>query len=69
MNNQLLNDFIQKIRQNIDSLYLEINKTPIDTKETTQKLRQTKNDLTHMFSINVPKIFISSLKIVAFLSC
>ena len=51
MNNQLLNDFIQKIRQNIDSLYLEINKTPIDTKETTQKIRQTKNDLTHMYNL------------------
>ena len=51
MNNQLLNDFIKKIRQNIDSLYLEINKTPIDTKETTQKIRQTKNDLTHMYNL------------------
>ena len=51
MNNQLLNDFIQKIRQNIDSLYLEINKTPIDAKETTQKIRQTKNDLTHMYNL------------------
>ena len=51
MNNQLLNDFIQKIRQNIDSLYLEINKTPIDTKETTQKIRQTKNDLIHMYNL------------------
>ena len=51
MNNQLLNDFIQKIRQNIDSLYLEINKTPIDAKETLQKIRQTKSDLTHMFNL------------------
>ena len=51
MNNQLLNDFIQKIRQNIDSLYLEINKTPVDTKEALQKIRQTKNDLTHMYNL------------------
>jgi len=51
MNNQLLNDFIQKIRQNIDSLYLETNKTPVDTKEALQKIRQTKNDLTHMYNL------------------
>ena len=51
MNNQLLNDFIQKIRQNIDSLYLEINKTPIDTKEPLNKIKQTKNDLTHLYNL------------------
>ena len=51
MNNQLLNDFIQKIRQNIDSLYLEINKTTIDTKESLNKIKQTKNDLTHLYNL------------------
>jgi hypothetical protein len=34
-----------------DSLSLEINRTPIDTKEAFQKIRQTKNDLTHIFNL------------------
>ena len=50
-NNNLIQDFINKIRQNIDSLSLEINRTPIDTKEAFQKIRQTKNDLTHIFNL------------------
>ena len=51
MNNNLIQDFISKIRQNIESLSLEINKTPIDTKETLNKIKQTKNDLTHLYNL------------------
>jgi phosphoglycerate-specific signal transduction histidine kinase len=51
MNNNLIQDFISKIRQNIESLSLEINKTPIDTKETLNKTKQTKNDLTHVYNL------------------
>ena len=51
MNNNLIQDFISKIRQNIESLSLEINKTPIDTKEAFQKIRQTKSDLTHVYNL------------------
>jgi phosphoglycerate-specific signal transduction histidine kinase len=51
MNNNLIQDFISKIRQNIESLSLEINKTPIDTKETLNKIKQTKNDLTHVYNL------------------
>ena len=50
-NNNLIQDFISKIRQNIESLSLEINKTPIDTKETLNKIKQTKNDLTHVYNL------------------
>ena len=51
MNNNLIQDFISKIRQNIESLSLELNKTPIDTKETLNKIKQTKNDLTHVYNL------------------
>ena len=51
MNNQLLNDFITRIRVNVESLSLEISRNNIDTKEAFQKIRQTKSDLTHMYNL------------------
>ena len=51
MNNQLLNDFVTRIRVNVESLSLEISRNNIDTKEAFQKIRQTKSDLTHMYNL------------------
>ncbi len=47
MNNQLLNDFVTRIRVNVEMLSLEVSRNSIDTKETFNKIKQTKNDLTH----------------------
>jgi hypothetical protein len=53
MNNNyaLIHDFVNKIRQTIDSLSLEVSKSPVDVKESFVKIRQTKNDLTHIYNL------------------
>ena len=51
MNTQLLNDFVRRIRVNVESLSLEISRNNIDTKETFNKIKQTKNDLTHLYNL------------------
>ena len=51
MNNQLLIDFLNKIRNNIDVLSMAFSKTEIDTKESTVKIKETKNDLTHLHNL------------------
>ena len=51
MNNQLLNDFVTRIRVNVECLSLEVSRTTVDTKETFDKIKQTKNDLTHLYNL------------------
>ena len=51
MNNQLLNDFVTRIRVNVESLSLEVSRNTIDTKETFDKIKQTKNDLTDLYNL------------------
>jgi hypothetical protein len=51
MNNQLLNDFATRIRVNVETLSLEVSRNSIDTKETFNTIRQTKNDLTHLYNL------------------
>ena len=51
MNNQLLNDFVTRIRVNVETLSLEVSRNKIDTKETFDKIKQTKNDLTHLYNL------------------
>ena len=51
MNNQLLNDFVTKIRVNVETLSLEVSRNSIDTKETFQTIKQTRNDLTHLYNL------------------
>ena len=51
MNNQLLNDFVTRIRVNVESLSLEVSRNTVDTKETFDKIKQTKNDLTHLYNL------------------
>jgi hypothetical protein len=51
MNNQLLNDFVTRIRVNVESLSLEVSRNTVDTKETFNKIKQTKNDLTHLYNL------------------
>jgi hypothetical protein len=51
MNNQLLNDFVTRIRVNVETLSLEVSRNTIDPKETFHKIKQTKNDLTHLYNL------------------
>ena len=51
MNNQLLNDFVTRIRVNVETLSLEVSRNSIDTKETFQTIKQMKNDLTHLYNL------------------
>jgi hypothetical protein len=51
MNNQQLTDFLNKIRQNIESLTLIVSKGEVDTKEASLIIKETKNNLTHLQNI------------------
>jgi hypothetical protein len=51
MNNQLLNDFVTRIRVNVECLSLKVSRNTVDTKETFDKIKQTKNDLTHLYNL------------------
>ena len=51
MNTQLLNDYVMRIRINVETLSLEISRNTIDTKETFNTIKQTKNDLTHLYNL------------------
>ena len=51
MNNQLLNDFVTRIRVNVETLSLEVSRNTIDTKETFEKIKQMKTDLTHVYNL------------------
>jgi phosphoglycerate-specific signal transduction histidine kinase len=51
MNNQLLNDFVTRIRVNVETLSLEVSRNTIDTKQTFDTIKQMKNDLTHLYNL------------------
>ena len=51
MNNQQLIDFLNKIRQNIESFSLTVSKGEVDTKEASVIIKETKNNLTHLQNI------------------
>ena len=51
MNNQLINDFVTRIRVNVESLSLEVSRNKIDTKDTFDKIKQMKTDLTHVYNL------------------
>ena len=49
MNNHLLiKDFTNKLRPSVETLTLEINKPQIDTKECISRVKQIRNDITHL---------------------
>ena len=47
----LLNDFLYKTRQNIESLSIELSKNPVDTKESVLKIKQIRANLTHIHNL------------------
>ena len=51
MNNQLINDFVTRIRVNVETLSLEVSRNSIDTKETFNKIKQMKTDRTHVYNL------------------
>ena len=51
MNNQLINDFVTRIRVNVETLSLEVSRNSIDTKETFNKIKQMKTGLTHVYNL------------------
>ena len=51
MNNQQLIEFLNKIRQNIESFSLTVSKGDVDTKEASLIIKETKNNLTHLQNI------------------
>ena len=51
MNNQQLIDFLNKIRQNIESFSLTVSKGEVDTKEASVIIKETKNNLAHLQNI------------------
>ena len=51
MYNQLINDFVTRLRVNVETLSLEVSRSKIDTKETFDKIKQMKTDLTHVYNL------------------
>ena len=51
MNNILIKDFSNKLRPAVEVLSLEINKPNIDTKECLQKIKEIRNDITHLSNL------------------
>ena len=51
MNNQLIQDFVNKIRALVESLSLEVLKTNIDTKDALAKIKSVRADMTHLYNL------------------
>jgi hypothetical protein len=51
MNNILIKDFSNKLRPAVDVLSLEINKSQVDVKECLQKIKEIRNDITHLCNL------------------
>ena len=50
-NHLLIKEFSSKIRPAVEVLSLEINKPQIDTKECLQKIKEIRNDITHLSNL------------------
>ena len=51
MNNILIKDFSNKLRPAVEVLSLEINKSQVDVKECLQKIKEIRNDITHLSNL------------------
>ena len=51
MNNILIKDFSNKLRPGVEVLSLEINKSQVDVKECLQKIKEIRNDITHLCNL------------------
>ena len=47
-NHILIKEFSNKLRPTVETLTLEINKPHIDTKECIARVKQIRNDITHL---------------------
>ena len=51
MNQQLSQDFMNKIKHTVDDLSKEVIAPKIDTKEAIEKIKQIRTNLTHLHNI------------------
>ena len=51
MNNNLINDFVNKIRATVEALSLEVLKSTIDPKDALAKVKSARADLTHLYNL------------------
>ena len=51
MNNNLINDFVNKIKGTVESLSLEVLKTNIDPRDALAKVKCARADLTHLYNL------------------
>ena len=51
MNNQLINDFMQKTKNIVDDLGREVIASKIDTKQSIEKIKLIRTNLTHLYNL------------------
>ena len=51
MNNQLINDFMQKTKHHVEDLAKEVIAPKIDTKEAIEKIKLIRTNLTHLYNL------------------
>ena len=51
MNNQLIQEFLNKIRATVEAINLEVLKTIVDPKDALAKVKQARADLTHLYNL------------------
>ncbi len=51
MNNQLINDFMQKTKHLVEDLAKEVIAPKIDTKQGIEKIKLIRTDLTHLYNL------------------
>ena len=51
MNNQLIQDFVNKIRATVEAINLEVLKTNIDPRDALAKVKQARADMTHLYNL------------------
>ena len=51
MNQQLIQDFMSKVKNTVEDLGREVIASKIDTKESIEKIKQIRANLTHLHNI------------------
>ena len=51
MNNQLIQEFVNKIRATVEAINLEVLKTNIDPKDALAKIKSAWADMTHLYNL------------------
>ena len=51
MNNQLIQDFLNKILATVEAINLEVLKSIIDPKDALAKIKSARADMTHLYNL------------------